>query len=342
MAEQEQNCLPQVLVLGTPPPGFSILRSQYSHKFHFLSFFKPSELSLHQFLASHHRCDPSSILAILCGAQDPVAGEVLRLLPSLGVVVTTSAGTNHIDLAECRRRGILVAGAGGAYSEDVADVAVGLLIDVFRKISAANRCFLMKSRMQFTPGDLLLGSKVGGKRVGIIGLGSIGLKTAKRLEAFGCIITYHSRNRKPSIPYPFYPNILDLALASDALVLCCALNEQTKHIVNKEVMVALGKEGIIVNVGRGGLIDEEEMVKCLVGGEIGGAGLDVYENEPLVPQELFDLDNVVLYPHSAAFTSESIVGVVEVVVQNLEAFFSNKSLVTPPTDRGMCSAFSSS
>ncbi|XP_054782434.1 glyoxylate/hydroxypyruvate reductase HPR3-like [Prosopis cineraria] len=168
-----------------------------------------------------------------------------------------------------------------------------------------------------------------GKRVGIVGLGNIVSETAKRLEAFGCIISYTSKNKKPLVSYPFYQNILELASASDVLVLCCALNEQTRHMVNREVMMALGREGIIVNIGRGSLIDEKELVKSLVKGEIGGAGLDVFEKEPHVPRELFELDNVVFSPHAAVHTSESIMGVSELMAANMDAFFSSKPLLSP-------------
>lgn len=171
--------------------------------------------------------------------------------------------------------------------------------------------------------------QLGGKRVGIVGLGSIGSAVAKRLEAFGCTILYHSRSRKPSIPYKFFPNVTDLAAESDVLVITCALTTETHHIINKEVMLALGKDGIIINVGRGALVDEKELVKCLMEEKIGGAGLDVFENEPAVPQELFYMDNVVLSPHKAVFTLESFHGLLEVVMGNLEAFFSNRPLLSP-------------
>lgn len=155
------------------------------------------------------------------------------------------------------------------------------------------------------------------------------MEVAKRLESFGCIILYNSKHKKASVSYPFYSSMVDLATTCDALVLCCALNEQTKHIINREVMLALGKQGFIVNVGRGGLIDEKELVKCLMEGEIGGAGLDVFENEPLVCEEFFSLDNVVLSPHAGFSTLESHDGICQLVGRNLEAFFSNKPLITP-------------
>ncbi|GAU40930.1 hypothetical protein TSUD_348670 [Trifolium subterraneum] len=305
MANQNNN-LPKVFLHG--PPKFSILlQPKPSHNFHILN---PSSLPpLHEFIAlnPHHA---TSITAIVCTAGCPVDAEVLQLLPSLRLVCTPSAGTNHIDLFECRRRGIQVSSAGNIFSEDVADLAVALLIDVGRKISAADR-FLRR------------------KKIGIVGMGRIGSEVAKRLEAFSCMISYNSRNKKPLLSYPFYSTVLELATNTNVLILCCDFNDQTKYIVNKEVMLALGKRGIIVNVGRGALIDEKELLKCLIEGEIGGAGLDVFENEPHVPKEFFSLDNVVLSPHKGALTSESLIGICQLVEQNLEAFFSNKPLITP-------------
>ena len=171
--------------------------------------------------------------------------------------------------------------------------------------------------------------QVGGKRIGIVGLGNIGTQVAKRLQPFGCKVMYTSRTQKPSVPYPYYGSTLELAANCDVLILCCALTEETHHIVNKEVMQALGKEGVIINVGRGGLIDEKELVRRLVNEEIGGAGLDVFENEPFVPNELFSLDNVVLSPHAAAMTFESFNHITEIAASNLRAFFEDKPLPTP-------------
>ncbi|XP_057455292.1 glyoxylate/hydroxypyruvate reductase HPR3-like isoform X2 [Lotus japonicus] len=246
--------LPEVLVLG-PPTCFPTLEPLYSHKFHFLNH-HASGLPLHQFLVAH-----SSIRAILCSTTIPLTADLLRLVPSLRLIVTSSSGTNHIDLNECRRRGILVADNGGAASEDVADMAVALLISVMRKLSAADR--YVRTRNSSDPWDFPLGCK------------------------------------------------------------------QTHHIINREVILALGKGGFIVNVGRGGLIDEKQLVKCLMEGEIGGAGLDVFENEPHVPQELLAMNNVVLSPHCGSLTVENRISLSELLAGNLEAFFSNKPLITP-------------
>ncbi|CAJ2657619.1 glyoxylate/hydroxypyruvate reductase hpr3-like protein [Trifolium pratense] len=321
----KSNNLPKVFIHG--PPQFSIvLQPNPSQNFHILN---PSSLpSLHEFISLNPH-QASSISAILCTTLYPVNADVIRLLPSLRLICASSAGTNHIDLSECRRRGIKVTSAGNLFSEEVADMAVALLIDVSRKISTADRFLRRQVQNQFATWDFPLGSKLTGKKIGIVGMGRIGLEVAKRLEAFNCMISYNSRNKKPLLSYPFYSSVLELATNNNVLILCCDLNDQTKYIVNKEVILALGKGGIIVNVGRGALIDEKELLKCLIEGEIGGAGLDVFENEPNVPKEFFSLDNVVLSPHAAILTSDTFMSICQLVEQNLEAFFSNKPLITP-------------
>lgn len=164
--------------------------------------------------------------------------------------------------------------------------------------------------------------------MGIVGLGSIGSEIAKRLEAFGCVIAYNSRKKKTHVTFPYYETIHDLARNSDALILCCTLTNETHHLINKDVMTSLGKTGVIVNVGRGPLINEKELVQCLLQGEIGGAALDVFEKEPHVPEELFALDNVVLSSHGAMTTPESFSALVSVIMGNLDAFFANQPLLS--------------
>ncbi|KAL7123175.1 hypothetical protein ACP275_01G088700 [Erythranthe tilingii] len=261
---------------------------------------------------------------MLCVGPTPLTSDDLVNYPAVECVVGSSAGLNHLDLDACRRRRIRVTSAGDAFSDDVADYAVGLAIDVLRRISSADR--FVRAGSWPARKEYSLGSKVSGKRVGIVGLGSIGSRIAKRFDAFGCTVTYTSRNKKSHLPYTYYANILDLASNSDILVICCALTNETHHLIDRDVMTALGKRGIIVNVGRGALIDEKELVEFLVRGEIGGAGLDVFENEPRVPKELLELDNVVLSPHKAVMTPDSFAALEEMVLGNLEAFFSNEPL----------------
>nr|VDC65556.1 unnamed protein product [Brassica rapa] len=333
------------LVLVHRPPTLAYMDDHLSRNFRLLNaHLSPDPLPV--FLSRH----AASVTAFVNIGRLKIDAELLSHLPSLQLLVCTSVGTDHVDLSECKRRGIAVTNAGDAFSDDVADCAVGLLLSVLRRIPAGDR--YVRSGNWSKPGQFQLGIKikryvvvgyresldkdenylmnlVSGKRVGIIGLGSIGSRIAKRLEPFGCIISYNSRTQKQSIPYRYYSDVLSLAADNDVLVLCCSLTDKTRHVVNREVMESLGKEGVIINVGRGGLIDEKEMVKCLVEGVIGGAGLDVFEKEPQVPEELFGLDNVVLSPHAAVATPGALESVAEVAIANLKAFFSNQPLVSP-------------
>ncbi|KAF8407056.1 hypothetical protein HHK36_006181 [Tetracentron sinense] len=168
-----------------------------------------------------------------------------------------------------------------------------------------------------------------GKTVGIVGLGRIGSAIAKRAEAFGCPISYYSRSEKLDSKYKYYSNIIDLAANCHILVVACSLTEETRHIINREVINVLGPKGVVINIGRGQHIDEPELVSALVEGRLGGAGLDVFEHEPEVPEQLFGLDNVVLVPHVGSSTLEARKVMGDLVIGNLEAHFLNKPLLTP-------------
>ncbi|XP_022147100.1 glyoxylate/hydroxypyruvate reductase HPR3-like, partial [Momordica charantia] len=190
--------LPEVLALGSPLV-FSLLESQFPNRFHFL---KPwlSKLPLLQFLTSY--AQSTQALIIRGGGSIKLTPALLHCLPSLKLVVTSSVGVDHLDLPELRRRGVAVANAGNIFSDDVADLAVGLLIDVLRKVSAADR--FLRQGLWPTKGEFPLGLKLSQRRIGIIGLGKIGSEVAKRLEGFGCRISYTSRTKKPLVPYSYY------------------------------------------------------------------------------------------------------------------------------------------
>ncbi|MBA0862770.1 hypothetical protein Goshw_012573 [Gossypium schwendimanii] len=281
MATVKEEELPLVLVHRPPNFHFPFKHLLQTH-FRLLDPLDsdPPE-STHSFFSRH----AASVRVLLCVDPTPITRDLLSLLPFLQLIVGSSTGVDHIDLQECRRRIIAVTNAGKAFSPDVADLAVGLLIDVLRRVSAGFQ--YVRAGLWAQNGEFLLGFKLGGKRVGIVGLGSIGAEIAKRLEPFGCAISYNSRRKKPSVPFPWFKNVYDLAVNNDVLLVCCTLTEESRHIISKDVMTALGKEGVIINVGRGALIDEKELVQLLVRGELRGAGLDVFENEPDVPQELF-------------------------------------------------------
>ncbi|XP_047070531.1 glyoxylate/hydroxypyruvate reductase HPR3-like [Lolium rigidum] len=320
----DRAILPTVLLFRRPDGAFSAaLRERYR-----ILDFRASGETLPAFLAAAAaEPEPPRAAIVVGGGSVLVDVSFLDALPSLRCVVSTGAGVDHIDLAECARRGIAVGNSGEVYSTDVADYAVGLLIDVLRQVSVAER--YVRRGSWPVQGDYPLGSKLGGKRVGIIGLGNIGSRIAKRLEAFGCVIHYNSRKPKDSVSYKYFPNVHNLAAESEVLIVACALTKATWHIVNKDVLEALGKDGVIINVGRGAHVDEVELLVALKEGKIAGAGLDVYEHEPKVPAELFSMDNVVLSAHAAVFTEESRSDLWAYTIGNLEAFFSGQPLLSP-------------
>ncbi|KAL6885557.1 hypothetical protein ACP4OV_010336 [Aristida adscensionis] len=323
-ASGEAPTLPSLLLIRRLDPPFAAALRQ---RFRVLDFFASGE-PLPSFLAAAAAApEPPRAAVVVGGGAVRVDAAFLDAVPSLRCVVGTGAGVDHVDLGECARRGVLVANSGTVYSADVADHAVGLLVDVLRRVSAAER--FVRRGLWPVQGDYPLGSKLGGKRVGIIGLGNIGSLIAKRLEAFGCVINYNSRKPKDSVHYNYFPNVHDLAAESDVLVVACALNKETRHIINNDVLETLGKEGIVINIGRGANIDEAALIGALKEGRIAGAGLDVFENEPKVPAELLTMENVVLTPHIAVFTSESRSDLRDHTIRNLEAFFSGKPLLTP-------------
>ena len=184
--------------------------------------------------------------------------------------------------------------------------------------STSHNKFLLLNSFQFT-----------GKSVGIIGLGRIGLAIAKRAEAFSCPISYYTRTKKSDVNYTYYPSVVELASNCQILIVACPLTEQTRHIINREVIDALGPKGVLINIGRGPHVNEHELVPALVEGRLGGAGLDVFENEPEVPEELFGLENVVLTPHVGSGTVETRTAMADLVLGNLEAHFLSKPLLTP-------------
>ncbi|XP_059285918.1 uncharacterized protein LOC132039457 [Lycium ferocissimum] len=268
----------------------------------------------------------NSIQAIVGNAFFGADSELIDALPNLEIVSSYSVGLDKIDLDKCKERGIRVSNTPDVLTDDVADTAIGLALAVLRRICVADgfvRNGVWKNQ------DFELTTKFSGKSVGIIGLGRIGSAIAKRAEAFGCPISYHSRSKKPNLNYKYYSTVVDLAANSEILIVACALTEETRHIVNRKVLDALGPKGILINIGRGAHVDESELVAALIEGRIGGAGLDVYQKEPEVPEQLFGLKNVVLLSHAASDTVETCTAMADLVIANLEAHFLHKPLLTP-------------
>ena len=255
-----------------------------------------------------------------------VPAELIAALPHLEIIATMSVGTDHIDLKAARARGIAVTYAPDVLTDCVADIGMALVLAVARRIVVADR-FVRDGlwRKRAFP----LATKVGGATMGILGLGRIGKAVAKRAEAFGMRVVYFGRRRQPDMPYPFFDDLKAMARASDYLMLAAPGGEATRHLVDASVIEALGPKGVIVNIARGSVVDEAAMVAALREGRLGGAGLDVYEDEPNVPAALMALDNVVLLPHLASATEATRLAMGRLMIKNLKAQFAGKPLITP-------------
>ncbi|XP_077210061.1 glyoxylate/hydroxypyruvate/pyruvate reductase 2KGR-like [Tasmannia lanceolata] len=268
----------------------------------------------------------NSIQAIV-GPNVGADAETIDALPNLEIVSTFSVGFDKIDLGKCRERGIRVTNTPDVLTDDVADLAIGLILATLRRICESDR--YVRNGLWMKKGDFKVTAKFTGKSVGIVGLGRIGSAIAKRAEAFSCPISYYSRSEKPDSKFKYYSSILDLAANCQILVVACPLTKETHHIINREVIEALGPKGVLVNIGRGPLVDEPELVSALIEGRLGGAGLDVFEHEPEPPEQLFELDNVVLLPHVGSGTWETRKDMADLVIGNLEAHVLKKPLLTP-------------
>jgi lactate dehydrogenase-like 2-hydroxyacid dehydrogenase len=253
---------------------------------------------------------------------------LIEALPRLAVIACFGVGVDAIDLDAARSRGIAVSNTPDVLTDCVADLAFGLLIDVARRLSAADR---FVRRGDWLKGQFPLAARVSGKNLGIVGLGRIGAAVARRAAGFDMPVRYHNRRPVPGSPWGFEPSLAALAGWSDFLVVACAGGEATRHLISREVITALGPQGYLVNVARGSVVDEAALVEALLSGQLGGAALDVFDDEPNVPAALLALDNVVLLPHIASATNETRQAMGDCVLANLRGWFANGRLLTPVT-----------
>ncbi|WP_407922257.1 2-hydroxyacid dehydrogenase [Aureimonas psammosilenae] len=251
-------------------------------------------------------------------------------LPNLEIIAHFGVGYDGVDAGAAAERGIMVTNTPDVLTEEVADTALGLLINTVRELSASE-VHLRQGRWPERP-YRLTPLTLRGRRVGILGLGRIGLAIAKRVEAFGLTIAYHNRSQRSDVSYEYHPDLKSLASAVDTLIVAAPGGESTIGAVNAEVLKALGPDGVLINIGRGTVVDETALIAALKDGTIAAAGLDVFEREPHVPQELIDLPNAVLLPHVASASRGTRRAMGRVVIDNLTAWFDGKPPVTPVTE----------
>lgn len=266
------------------------------------------------------------IVAIITSPSKPVSRALIEALPNLEIIALFSVGYDNVDLEAAQERHIRVTNTPDLVTECTADTALSLFMAVHRRIVEADM-FVRVGKFGNTP--FPLGTRPQGKTVGIVGLGRIGRAIAKRLEPLGCKVVYHGRGAKDDAPYPFYPDLQKMASDVDTLVLSCTGGEDTYKIVNRDVLAALGPKGFLINVARGSVVDESALVTALENNQIAGAGLDVFADEPNVPEALKTMDRVVLLPHIGSATVETFGEMGQLVVENLKAYFAGRDLITP-------------
>ncbi len=258
------------------------------------------------------------IEAVLTNGHDGVAPELMAALPKLRVISSYGVGYDAIDAVDAAKRGIIVAHTPDVLNDEVANTALLLWLATSRKLVAYDS-YVRAGRWEAEGGPALT-SSVQNRTVGIVGLGRIGQAIADRLPVFGAEIVYFSRTQK-DVPYRFYGDLVEMARDCDVLICITPGGPGTRHLISAEVIDALGPEGILVNVARGSVVDETAMVAALEDGRLGGAGLDVFEEEPKVPEALFAMDNVTLQPHVGSATKETRQAMGDLVCDNLSAFF---------------------
>lgn len=263
------------------------------------------------------------ITAIAGGGVD---AALMDRLPNLKLISNFGVGYDSIDIAAAKKRAIRVTNTPNVLNDAMAEITIGLMVALARRIPQADR-FVRDGK--WPAGAYPLQSELNGKTVGIVGLGRIGLEIALRCQAMKMRVVYHARNKRLHVPYLYYARLVNMARDVDWLVVVTPGGKATEKLIDREVLEALGSKGYLVNMARGTVVDEAALIDCLVTGHIAGAALDVFENEPVVPEALLGLDTVVLSPHQGSATHQTRHAMGALVVANIDAFFAGEPLLTP-------------
>ena len=267
------------------------------------------------------------VRGVAAGSHHHIDGPFFDQTPKVEIVSSFGVGYDHVDAAEAGRRGIVVTNTPDVLTEEVADTALGLLLSTVREFYRAEK-HLREGRWPKGAYPLTRAT-LQDRRAGIVGYGRIGSAIARRLEACGLSIAYHGRTRRPEVKWPYYASLLEMARDVDTLVVVTPGGAGTRHLVNAEVLKALGPDGILINIARGSVVDEQALIEALRNRTIYSAGLDVFEDEPNVPQALRDMEHVVLWPHIGSGTEHTRNRMAQLVVDNLTQWFAGKGPLTP-------------
>jgi lactate dehydrogenase-like 2-hydroxyacid dehydrogenase len=280
-------------------------------------------LGLGNILAAHG----ADIAAIITRGRVPTTAELIEKLPRLELIANFGVGYDSIDVAAAAQRGIMVTNTPGVLNDEVADFTVGLLLATIRRLPQAD-AHVRSGRWEAGEG-FPLGASLRGRHVGIVGMGRIGRVIAKRLHGFDIPISYHSRTPQVDLRYLYHEKLADLARAVDILIVVLPGGKATQNVIDADILSALGRDGILINVARGSVVDEPALIATLTSGAILGAGLDVFAREPHVSDALLGLENTVLLPHIGAGTHHTRRLVGELVVRNVVSWFDGQGAVTP-------------
>ena len=263
-----------------------------------------------------------------------VSAALMDALPNLEIVANFGVGYDGVDATHAATKGIMVTNTPEVLDEEVADTTIGLLINTIRLLPQAET-YLRAGRWAKEGAFRLSPLSLRGRHIGVYGMGRIGQQIARRLEAFNIKISYHTRSPKNDVPYDYVPTLKGLAEAVDTLICIVPKTPETYRTINTDILKALGRNGVLINVGRGWTVSEDDLVKALDNGDIAGAGLDVFDDEPNVPEALMKFDNVSLLPHVASASVVTRNAMADLVVDNVISWFEKGKAITPvPEVRG--------
>ena len=308
----------ELLLIGPPKP--TIVNGLGSLTLHRLGEAKDRDALLKE-IGGRVRAIASSVTA------EPIGGELMERLPRLEIVATFGVGYDHIDVQWAAAHGVTVTNTPQVLTEEVADTALGLLLSTVREFPQAER--YLRAGKWPERGYPLSKATLRNRTVGMVGMGAIGQAIARRLDAMNVPVVYHSRRPAAGVSYRHYPKLLDMARDVTVLLVITPGGAETKNLINAEVLKSLGPDGILINMARGSVVDEEALIQALKDKTILSAGLDVYLREPEVPPELTAMDHVVLFPHLGSASVHTRTQMDQLVVDNLLAWAAGKPPLTP-------------
>jgi lactate dehydrogenase-like 2-hydroxyacid dehydrogenase len=275
------------------------------------------------FIAAH-----TDVRAIACSdTRESIPGALMARFPKLEIVSSFGVGYDHMDVKWAAAHNVVLTNTPGVLTEEVADTALGLLLCTVREFCQAER--FVRAGTWLEKGYPLTASTLRNRTVGLVGMGAIGQAIARRLDAFGVPVVYHTRTPRPELPYRHYADLLEMARAVDTLLVIVPGGPATQNMISGAVLDALGPDGILINMARGSVVDEPALIKALKDKRIRSAGLDVYVKEPEVPKELIEMDNVVLFPHLGSASIHTREMMDQLVVDNILAWAAGKPPLTP-------------